>query len=118
MKYTALFEAKGCTRNLFVQQSRFPHSCVTSLPPPYWLLAYRLTNDPRLVPRAFRQAKNILFVTAHPDDESLFFSPSVLYRSDDPAVTRGLLVLSAGMYNAQRHTIGQYGESLTAGVEY
>ncbi|KAF7628793.1 putative glycan biosynthesis protein [Aspergillus flavus] len=64
----------------------------------YHLLAYYLANDPRLVPSAFRTAKNILLVTAHPDDETLFFSPSILYRNDDATVTRGLLALSSGNY--------------------
>ncbi|KAE8136326.1 putative deacetylase LmbE-like domain-containing protein [Aspergillus pseudotamarii] len=64
----------------------------------YHLLAYYLANDPRLVPGAFRTANNILLVTAHPDDETLFFSPSILYRSDDATVTRALLVLSSGNY--------------------
>ena len=63
----------------------------------YHLLAYYLANDPRLVPSAFRTAKNILLVTAHPDDETLFFSPSILYRNDDATVTRGLLALSSGL---------------------
>jgi N-acetylglucosaminylphosphatidylinositol deacetylase len=62
----------------------------------YVLLAYYLANDPRLVPVAFQQAKSILFVTAHPDDETLFFSPSITYRRDDPHVRRGLLVMSSG----------------------
>ncbi|KAF9892980.1 hypothetical protein FE257_000572 [Aspergillus nanangensis] len=69
----------------------------------YHLLAYRLANDPRLVPESFRHAKNILLVTAHPDDETLFFSPSILYRSEDPSVTRALLVLSLGDYRGLGH---------------
>lgn len=62
----------------------------------YVLLAYYLANDPRLVPVAFQRAKSILLVTAHPDDETLFFSPSITYRRDDPHLQRGLLVLSSG----------------------
>ncbi|KAE8380068.1 putative deacetylase LmbE-like domain-containing protein [Aspergillus bertholletiae] len=65
----------------------------------YHLLAYHLANDPRLTPGAFRTAKNILLVTAHPDDETLFFSPSILYRRDDATVTRALLALSSGNYD-------------------
>ncbi|KAF7593411.1 hypothetical protein BBP40_011513 [Aspergillus hancockii] len=64
----------------------------------YHLLAYHLAHDPRLIPSAFRTAKNILLVTAHPDDETLFFSPSILYRSEDATVTRALLALSSGNY--------------------
>ncbi|KAA8646014.1 hypothetical protein EYZ11_009666 [Aspergillus tanneri] len=52
----------------------------------YHLLAYHLANHPLLVSRDFRKSTSILYVTAHPDDESLFFSPSLLYRSDDPSV--------------------------------
>ncbi|RLL93555.1 hypothetical protein CFD26_101765 [Aspergillus turcosus] len=62
----------------------------------YVLLAYYLANDPRLVPVAFQHARSILFVTAHPDDETLFFSPSITYRRDDPHVQRALLVISSG----------------------
>ncbi|KAE8153967.1 LmbE-like protein [Aspergillus avenaceus] len=62
----------------------------------YHLLAYPLAND--LVPGVFRTAKSILLVTAHPDDESLFFGPSTLYRADDQSVTRSLLVFSDGNY--------------------
>lgn len=62
----------------------------------YILLAYFLANDPRLVPVAFQTARSILLVTAHPDDETLFFSPSITYRRDDPHVQRALLVISSG----------------------
>ncbi|KAF7171729.1 hypothetical protein CNMCM5623_004027 [Aspergillus felis] len=64
----------------------------------YVLLGYYLANDPRLVPVAFQHAKSILFVTAHPDDETLFFSPSITYRRDDPQVKRALLAISSGNY--------------------
>lgn len=62
----------------------------------YLLLAYSLANDPRLVPIAFQEAKSILLVTAHPDDETLFFSPTITYRRDDANVKRSLLVISSG----------------------
>ncbi|KAE8154342.1 putative deacetylase LmbE-like domain-containing protein [Aspergillus avenaceus] len=64
----------------------------------YLLLAYYLSDDPRLVPLALRNAKSILFVTAHPDDETLFFGPSIAYRRDDPQVRRSLLAVSSGNY--------------------
>ena len=61
------------------------------------LLADLLGRDPRLFPPALRQAKNLLIVTAHPDDECLFFSPSILgVLSGNPDTTGGLLVLSTG----------------------
>ncbi|UDD65562.1 hypothetical protein AFCA_012738 [Aspergillus flavus] len=65
----------------------------------YLLLAYSLANDPRLVPIAFQEAKSILLVTAHPDDETLFFSPTITYRRDDANVKRSLLVISSGNYD-------------------
>ncbi|KAI9045500.1 PIG-L family deacetylase [Aspergillus affinis] len=70
----------------------------------YHLLAYLLANDPRLVSYTFRRANSILFVTAHPDDESLFFSPTLLYREDDLSVERSLLVLSSGNYDGEGST--------------
>ncbi|KAB8206568.1 hypothetical protein BDV34DRAFT_212213 [Aspergillus parasiticus] len=65
----------------------------------YLLLAYSLANDPRLVPIAFQEAKSILLVTAHPDDETLFFSPTITYRQNDANVKRSLLVISSGNYD-------------------
>uniref|UniRef100_A0A093VA67 N-acetylglucosaminylphosphatidylinositol deacetylase n=1 Tax=Talaromyces marneffei PM1 TaxID=1077442 RepID=A0A093VA67_TALMA len=41
----------------------------------YLLLGNILVNDPRLVPHAIRNAQNVLFITAHPDDGALFFGP-------------------------------------------
>ncbi|OQD64448.1 hypothetical protein PENPOL_c007G04378 [Penicillium polonicum] len=73
----------------------------------YFMLAYYLADDPRLVPDTFRQARRPILVTAHPDDETLFFSPSILYHRHDPHVTRSLLVISSGNYNGigeQRQT--------------
>ncbi|KAL2845861.1 glycan biosynthesis protein [Aspergillus pseudoustus] len=65
----------------------------------YFLLAYTLADSPRLIPESIQYARNIVFVTAHPDDETLFFSPTVLYHRHDPRVTRSLLVISSGNYN-------------------
>ncbi|GLA99763.1 hypothetical protein AtubIFM57143_008461 [Aspergillus tubingensis] len=67
----------------------------------YLLLAYYLAGDPRLVPHTIQQARNVLLVTAHPDDETLFFSPTILHGRDNPDVTRSLLVLSTGDYHGQ-----------------
>ena len=64
----------------------------------YLLLAYYLADDPRLVPDAFRHARRPILITAHPDDETLFFSPSILYHRHDGRVTRSLLVISSGKY--------------------
>ncbi|RAL14188.1 PIG-L family deacetylase [Aspergillus homomorphus CBS 101889] len=65
----------------------------------YLLLAYPLADDPRLVPHNLQRARHVLLVTAHPDDETLFFSPTILYHRRAPDVTRALLVLSSGNYN-------------------
>lgn len=61
------------------------------------LLADIIGQDARLFPPALRRAKNLLVVTAHPDDECLFFSPSILgVLSGNPDITGSLLVLSTG----------------------
>jgi N-acetylglucosaminylphosphatidylinositol deacetylase len=61
------------------------------------LLAYVVGNDARLLPPALHQAKSLLIVTAHPDDECLFFAPSILGVLDkNPNIVGGLLVLSTG----------------------
>ncbi|PYH42910.1 PIG-L family deacetylase [Aspergillus saccharolyticus JOP 1030-1] len=65
----------------------------------YVVLAYPLASDPRLVPAPLQRARHILLVTAHPDDETLFFSPTILYHRQHPEVTRALLALSSGNYN-------------------
>jgi N-acetylglucosaminylphosphatidylinositol deacetylase len=61
------------------------------------LLAGVIGKDPRLFPKSLIKAKNLLIVTAHPDDECLFFSPSILgVLEDNPETTGGLLVMSTG----------------------
>jgi N-acetylglucosaminylphosphatidylinositol deacetylase len=61
------------------------------------LLANIVGKDPRLFPPALRQAKNLLVVTAHPDDECLFFSPAILgVLSGNREIAGGLIVLSTG----------------------
>jgi N-acetylglucosaminylphosphatidylinositol deacetylase len=61
------------------------------------LLADIIGKDPRLFPPALRQARSLLVVTAHPDDECLFFSPSILgVLSGNSEITGGLVVLSTG----------------------
>jgi N-acetylglucosaminylphosphatidylinositol deacetylase len=63
-----------------------------------WTLAYLLGSDARLLPPELHHAKNLLVVTAHPDDECLFFAPSILGVLDrDHNVRGGLLVMSTGM---------------------
>src|SRR4051812_44050666 len=61
------------------------------------LLAYVVGSDFRLLPAELQQAKNLLIVTAHPDDECLFFAPSILGVLDrNPKTMGSLLVISTG----------------------
>jgi len=63
-----------------------------------WVLAYILGSDARLLPPELLTAKNLLVVTAHPDDECLFFSPSILGVLDrNKNIKGGLVVMSTGM---------------------
>ncbi|POR31110.1 N-acetylglucosaminyl-phosphatidylinositol de-N-acetylase [Tolypocladium paradoxum] len=62
-----------------------------------WALAYLLGSDARLLPPELLRAKNLLIVTAHPDDECLFFAPSILGVLDrNRDVRGGLVVMSTG----------------------
>ncbi|KAK3358002.1 putative deacetylase LmbE-like domain-containing protein [Lasiosphaeria hispida] len=62
-----------------------------------WLIAYLVGSDARLLPPQLLSAKNLLIVTAHPDDECLFFAPSILGVLDrNREVVGGLLVMSKG----------------------
>jgi hypothetical protein len=64
-----------------------------------FILAYIVAKDPRILPPALRRARNLLIVTAHPDDECLFFSPAILGVLDgNPDTTGGLIVLSSGPF--------------------
>ncbi|PNP48995.1 hypothetical protein THARTR1_10246 [Trichoderma harzianum] len=62
-----------------------------------WFLAYIVGSDARLLPPELLRAKSLLVVTAHPDDECLFFSPTILGILDrNRAINGGLLVVSTG----------------------
>jgi hypothetical protein len=64
-------------------------------------LAYFVGQDARLFPPALQRAKNLLIITAHPDDECLFFAPSILGVLDrNPDTVGGLLVLSTGQLHS------------------
>lgn len=67
------------------------------------LLGYAIAKDPRLFPAALRRSKNLLIVTAHPDDETLFFAPSILGVLGNRETTGGLLVLSNGWSDSCLH---------------
>ncbi|KAL1838454.1 hypothetical protein VTJ49DRAFT_2651 [Mycothermus thermophilus] len=62
------------------------------------VIAYLVGSDARILPPQLQTAKNLLVVTAHPDDECLFFSPSILGVLDrrKREMTGGLLVMSTG----------------------
>ncbi|KAL2167113.1 hypothetical protein VTG60DRAFT_1704 [Thermothelomyces hinnuleus] len=62
-----------------------------------WVIAYLAGSDARILPPQLLAAKNLLIVTAHPDDECLFFSPAILGILDrNRGVKGGLLVMSTG----------------------
>lgn len=63
------------------------------------ILGYAIAADPRLFPTALQRSKSLLIVTAHPDDETLFFAPSILRVQDNTNSAGGLLVLSSGWFD-------------------
>jgi N-acetylglucosaminylphosphatidylinositol deacetylase len=61
-----------------------------------WLAAGSLVNRSKIgMPEQLQEARNVLVVTAHPDDESLFFGPTILQLARRQ-IQANLLVLSAG----------------------
>ncbi|KAJ2064574.1 hypothetical protein GGI17_000901 [Coemansia sp. S146] len=46
-----------------------------------------------------KKQKHVLFVTAHPDDECMFFSPTLAYLSRRPDITVSLLCLTTGNHD-------------------
>ncbi|GAA6058348.1 hypothetical protein JCM3770_005845 [Rhodotorula araucariae] len=61
------------------------------------LVATKDRYAPHLVPPELRAARSVLWVTAHPDDESFFFAPSILSLLAPPHNADGaLLCLSVG----------------------
>lgn len=62
-----------------------------------WVVAYLVGSDARILPPQLLAAKNLLIVTAHPDDECLFFAPSILGVLDrNRGITGALLAMSTG----------------------
>ncbi|KAL1910608.1 hypothetical protein Sste5344_003505 [Sporothrix stenoceras] len=57
-----------------------------------WTIAYLVGGDIRLLPQELQGAKNLLIVTAHPDDECLFFAPSILGVLDRNRGVHGSLI--------------------------
>ena len=65
-----------------------------------WVLVLSITNHSTLTfPPPLQKATNVLLVLAHPDDESLFFGPTILQlvRRKPPSATH-LLFLSSGEF--------------------
>jgi len=62
----------------------------------YFILAYVVPASPTLVPASLLFASRPLLVTAHPDDESLFFGPTILSLTQDERKALSILVLSCG----------------------
>jgi len=60
----------------------------------YFILAYLLPGSPALIPASLLFASRPLLVVAHPDDESLFFGPTILSLTQKKSLT--ILVLSCG----------------------
>lgn len=64
----------------------------------YRLIFYRLAYGVQLINNIrFRQCKRVLIVTAHPDDECMFFGPTILSLTRQPNCQVYLLCLSKGL---------------------
>jgi len=68
------------------------------LPVILWMLLGHIAPFSQVTfPPQLRNAKRIMLVVAHPDDESLFFSPTILHMTKRrPEVAMAILVMSAG----------------------
>ena len=63
----------------------------------YVILAYLIPQTPLLIPASLLYSKRPLLVVAHPDDESLFFGPTLLALTrSEPKKSLNILVLSSG----------------------
>ncbi|EFP93400.2 N-acetylglucosaminylphosphatidylinositol deacetylase [Puccinia graminis f. sp. tritici CRL 75-36-700-3] len=67
-----------------------------------WTGIFLLFSDhPALFPSSLRGSKSTLFVVAHPDDECLFFAPSILATVQRAKSHGALLVMSSGNHYGQ-----------------
>lgn len=64
----------------------------------YFILAYLVRATPALIPASLLFAARPLLVVAHPDDESLFFGPTILSLTQDERKSLSVLVLSSGKH--------------------
>ena len=62
----------------------------------WFVLGWMLAGHPAFFPATLQDSKSTLLVVAHPDDECLFFSPSVLWASTRAHAATSILVLSSG----------------------
>jgi N-acetylglucosaminylphosphatidylinositol deacetylase len=51
--------------------------------------------------KEIKTAKRVLLVTCHPDDECMFFGPTVLSMTKNPAVSLFVLCMSSGDYRKE-----------------
>ncbi|KAJ2075094.1 hypothetical protein GGI09_008669, partial [Coemansia sp. S100] len=68
----------------------------------YALLCWRpalIERDIFPLEKQQKKQKHVLFVTAHPDDECMFFSPTLAYLNRRPDVTVSLLCLTTGNHD-------------------
>lgn len=74
--------------------------CLFAITIATWLLIHTLTNHSNITfPPQLQKASNVLLVLAHPDDESLFFGPTILQLTQrKPPTATHLLFLSAGEF--------------------
>ncbi|CAH7683162.1 putative deacetylase LmbE-like domain-containing protein [Phakopsora pachyrhizi] len=67
-----------------------------------WAIIYVLFSEhSALFPKTLRDSRSTLFVVAHPDDECLFFAPSILSTVRRAKSHGALLVLSSGNHYGQ-----------------
>ncbi|BGP41967.1 hypothetical protein JCM10449v2_005964 [Rhodotorula kratochvilovae] len=83
----------------------FPRALLLLAAAAVLLITIKDRYAPSLVPPELRAARSVIWVTAHPDDESFFFAPSVLNLLAPPHGADGaLLCLSVGNHEGLGET--------------
>ena len=67
----------------------------------FCLIFYALCANARR--KEIRTARRVLLVTCHPDDETMFFGPTILSMTKNPSVSLFLLCMSNGDYRREGH---------------
>ncbi|XP_072042395.1 N-acetylglucosaminyl-phosphatidylinositol de-N-acetylase-like [Amphiura filiformis] len=67
------------------------------------LIIYTLLLQRKKTRSVTKTTKNVLIVTAHPDDECMFFSPTILHLNSTPNVNVHILCLSSGNFYGLGH---------------